>query len=140
MTLHIAKLCVGVADVAMLRRLQVERLAAGGTLRHRTRNFPRRAAEIVDGGSLYWVIAGTMAVRQRILDIDEERNEDGTGCAALVLDPDLVPLAGRAVRPFQGWRYLEAAAAPPDLDAIADDGQAALPASLRRELKELGLL
>ncbi len=139
--LHIMKLAVGIRDLAHLQSVQAARLAADPPLRHRTRNFPRRAAEVVDGGSIYWVVSGAVLVRQRILEIAEAQWEDGSACAALVLDPALVPVAGRPVRAFQGWRYLEAAAAPPDLAAIAvAEGAEQMPEPMRRELRELGLL
>lgn len=139
--LHIAKLAVGIRDLAHLQSVQQARLASNGKLEHFTRNFPRRAAEVLDGGSLYWVIAGSMLVRQRLLDIAEAQWDDGGKCAALVLDPALVPLAGRPTKPFQGWRYLAAAAAPPDATAPGGaKGADALPSALRQELQTLGLL
>lgn len=139
--LHLTKLCVGITDVAQLRDVQARRLRAGGELRHQTRSFPRRAAEIIDGGSLYWVIAGATVVRQRVIDIVEDRWDDGTRCAALLFDAELVAVAARPTRPFQGWRYLAPEAAPPDLAATAQAiGSETLPAGLRRELEVLGLL
>ncbi|MDE2199754.1 MAG: DUF1489 domain-containing protein [Rhodospirillales bacterium] len=139
--LHLTKLAVGIRDIAHLREVQAARAASDPPLRHRTRNFPRRAAEIIEGGSMYWVVAGAMLVRQRIADIIEDRWDDGSACAGLVLDPTLVPLAGRPTRPFQGWRYLEAAAAPPDLAAVkAAAGADDMPDALKRELRALGLL
>ena len=98
-------------------------------------------AEILAGGSIYWVVSGAMIVRQRIVDIAQDRWDDGVPCAGLFLDPVLVPVEGRLVKPFQGWRYLSAMDAPADLPGTArasgDDG---LPATLRRELRELCLL
>ncbi len=138
--LHLLKLCVGIRDIAQLQSVQAARLAAGTALRHQTRNFPRRAQEIVDGGSLYWVISGAILVRQRITAIEAERWDDGSACAGLHLDPVLVPVQGRSTRPFQGWRYLEAAAAPADLSATEADGADALPEPMRRALQALGLL
>ena len=139
--LHLTKLAVGVRDIAHLRELQAERAARNPPLRHRTRNFPRRAAEVIDGGSIYWVINGSMLARQRILDVIHDTWDDGSACAGLVLDPKLVPLTGRPTKPFQGWRYLAPADAPPDLIAARRAvGEAALPASMRRELQELCLL
>lgn len=139
--LHMMKLAVGVRDIAHLRELQAERRKSDPPLRHRTRNFPRRAAEITDGGSMYWVIAGAMVVRQRITDIIEDQWNDGTACAAIVLQPRLVPVAGRVIRPFQGWRYLEPESAPPDLTkADRATGEEALPPALKRQLQALGLL
>ncbi len=139
--LHIIKLCVGVSDIAELRGYQQARLARGEPLRHLTRSFPRRAPEVIDGGSLYWVISGAVAVRQRIIDIQEAAYDDGSKCAALHFDPELVPVAARPTKPFQGWRYLDPAAAPPDLAALASaEGAEALPPAMRRELETLGLL
>ena len=139
--LHLAKLAVGIRDVAHLREVQAARAAARPPLRHQTRMFPRRTAEITDGGSIYWVIRGAMIVRQRVLDVQEDRWDDDTRCAGLVLNPELIPVEGRPVKAFQGWRYLLAAEAPadigPDGPALGADG---LPDSLRRELRTLCLL
>ena len=136
--LHLMKLAVGIRDLGHLREVQAERARLTPPLRHLTRNQPRRAAEVLDGGSIYWVVAGSLLVRQRILDIQPAEDADAT---ALLLDPVMVPLAGRPTRPFQGWRYLAPAAAPPDLDAIpAASGGDALPAALQRDLRSLGLL
>ncbi len=139
--LHIAKLAVGVRDIEHIRALQTERARTTPPLRHRTRNFPRRGNEVLDGGSLYWVISGSMLARQRILDIVEDTRDDRTPCASFVLDPELVPLIGRPTRPFQGWRYLAAEAAPADLDASTMAmGEETLPPVLRRELRALCLI
>jgi hypothetical protein len=139
--LHLAKLAVGIRDIAHLAEVQAERLERRPPLRHLTRNFPRRAAELLDGGSIYWVIGGSMLVRQRFRDIVEDSWDDGGKCAALVLDPALVPLLGRPTKPFQGWRYLAATDAPPDqMPAAAADGETALPPTLLHALRELKLL
>jgi hypothetical protein len=139
--LHLTKLAVGVRDTDHLRELQAVRMREHPPLRHRTRNFPRRRSEVVDGGSMYWVIAGTMMARQRIVDIVEDHRDDMTPCASLVLDPDIVSLAGRPTRPFQGWRYLDPDAAPPDMQALgAIVGLESLPAALRLELRSLCLI
>lgn len=137
--LHLCKLAVGVRDVAHLRELQAARAANEPPLRHRTRNFPRRAGEIVGRGSLYWVIKGAMVVRQPVLDIREDRWDDGSRCTALVLDPNLIPVGGRLTKAFQGWRYLEHADAPGDLAADMGSGDG-LPEPLRLKLRELCLL
>ena len=118
--LHLVKLAVGARDVEHLRATQAARLARQETLRHRTRNRPRRAAELVDGGSLYWVVSGAVLVRQRITDIVEDHWEDGGKCSGLILDPALVSVAGRPMKPFQGWRYLAAGDAPADLHAMPE--------------------
>lgn len=139
--LHLTKLAVGIRDLEDLRLAQAERARRNPPLRHRTRAFPRRAAELLDGGSIYWVVSGAMLVRQRLLDIVEDTREDGSVCTALVLDPALVPLLGRPTKPFQGWRYLPPDDAPADLPPLrAARGEAALPERLRRELQALCLL
>jgi hypothetical protein len=139
--LHLTKLAVGVRDADHLRELQAERMRDYPPLRHRTRNFPRRRLEVIDGGSMYWVIAGTMMARQRILDIVEDQRDDQTPCTSLILDPEIVALAGRPTRPFQGWRYLDPDDAPPDMAALGGIvGLDSLPAALRHELRALCLL
>ncbi|HYZ23378.1 MAG TPA: DUF1489 domain-containing protein [Rhodopila sp.] len=139
--LHLTKLAVGVRDIEHLRAWQAERLRTHPPLRHRTRNFPRRRDEILAGGSLYWVINGSMLARQRVVDIIEDRRDDQTPCTSFVLDPELVPLVGRPTRPFQGWRYLEPEGAPADLaEPGAAGGLETLPASLRQELRALCLI
>ena len=139
--LHLTKLAVGVRDIDHLRDLQAERAARSPPLRHRTRSFPRRHQEVIDGGSMYWVINGSMLVRQRIVDIIEDSRDDGTACTGLLLDPGLVPLAGRPTKPFQGWRYLRPDEAPQDLAAGPRAiGEDALPPALRHELRVLCLL
>ena len=138
--LHLVKLAVGVRDVPQLRAFQAERALREPPLRHRTRNMPRRAAEILAGGSMYWVIGGAITTRQRILDLVEDRWDDGTQCAGVVLEPRLVPVRGRLMKPFQGWRYLQAADAPADLTAGPARGASALPEALRHELEALCLL
>jgi hypothetical protein len=140
--LHILKLAVGVRDVTHLREIQARRAVAEPPLRHQTRMMPKRAAEVTSGGSLYWVVTGFVQVRQRIVEIREDRWDDGTECAGLVLDPELVPVAARPVKPFQGWRYLSAEAAPADVaeGSAAAEGLDALPARMREELRALGLL
>lgn len=137
--MHLAKLAVGVSDVAHLEELQARRLEREGSLRHQTRNQPRRADEVVDGGSLYWVVAGVMLVRQRIVDIVEDRWDDGTRCAGLLLDPALVRVEGRPMKPFQGWRYLDPADAPADI-ASGSETFEGLPIALRNELRALCLI
>ena len=140
--LHLLKLSVGPRDVAELRDIQTRRLRDDPPLRHRTRVYPRRDAELLDGGSIYWVVAGFVRVRQRVLRVDRATRDDGMPCADLVLDPALVPVEARPVRAFQGWRYLKLDAAPADLahDMPIAEGLDTLPPRLRRELRALGLI
>ncbi|WP_298264019.1 DUF1489 family protein [Acidocella sp.] len=137
--LHLIKLAVGVRDFAHLAALQASRAGAGQPLRTQTRNLPKRADELCDGGSLYWVIGGIVQARQKILGVEAAIREDGTRCAVLVLEPVPVKVAGYAKKAFQGWRYLEPAAAPPDV--MAEGTQAYdMPEDMRRTLAGLGLL
>ena len=138
--LHIAKLAVGIRDVAHLRAAQAARSQEDPPLRHRTRNFPRRAEEIAGAGSLYWVVCGIMCVRQPITAVTPDTWPDGSRCAALLLDPALVAVAPRPVRAFQGWRYLEVADAPEDATEADTALAGVMPESLRRELIRLRLL
>jgi hypothetical protein len=136
---HLLKLSVGIRDVEHLLAVQHQRAELDPPLRHRTRQMPKRAAEIIDGGSIYWVIAGMLQCRQRILDIQPDRREDDTPCVALMLDPAAVLVAARPVRAFQGWRYLNRDEAPPDLDELGRSDQG-LPPALALALAELCLL
>src|ERR1700722_3472775 len=144
MTLHLIKLCVGVESIQSLAQWQKHRLPElkkkGRPLQlvHVTRQTPNRADELLDGGSLYWVIRGSIAVRQRLIDIRPARAKDGIPRCSLVYDPELVPTLRRARRPFQGWRYLASKDAPPDARSFR--GAKRLPEDLRIELAELGIL
>ena len=143
MPLHIIKLCVGCESLAELVGWQKQRLkekrAKGQKLElvHVTRMTPKRAAEILAGGSLYWVIKGQIAARQKLLEFRDVR-KNGVPHCGLVYDKALVPVVARPRRAFQGWRYLESADAPPDLSRTS--GAKDLPESLQRELAALGLL
>ena len=140
MPVHLIKLAVGIGGIDDLRRWQAQRAKQAAPLRHRTRNFPKRAEEIVAGGSIYWVISRMVSVRQRVTDILEAAYDDGSRCTDLVLDPVLVPVRPRAMKPFQGWRYLDVADAPPDEAAGVFVTADALPEKMRRELAALALL
>jgi hypothetical protein len=145
MPLHLIKLCVGCDSVRDLQdwikqRLKEKRRRGEKPEHiHRTRMVPKRAAELTDGGSLFWVIRGEIACRQRIRAVRPFRDKDGIGRCGLVLDPKVVLVAPRPFRAFQGWRYLTAKDAPRDL-AKAAPGAAAMPEKLRRELSQLGLM
>lgn len=139
------KLAVGIDDVdhlAAVQRRRREQAAADGLpaiSRHVTRNFPRRSDEVLAGGSMYWVIKGTMLVRQRIVGLERATGPDGVPRCAVLFDPELVPTAPRPCRAFQGWRYLDPADAPPDFDRRGEI-DADMPSELREELRALGLL
>lgn len=136
---HLIKLAVGARSIADIAAWQASRTSGDAAAVVGTRQFPKRAAELADGGSLFWVVGGLVLVRQAIVTVRETRREDGTRATAILVDRTLVPVAPRPQRAFQGWRYLAPAAAPPDLAAEAA-GADALPAALRRELASLCLL
>jgi len=139
--LHLIKLSVGPKDVGQLRAVQRLRARAQPPLRHQTRSVPRRKAELLEGGSIFWVVAGFVQVRQRLLDIVEDRWDDETACCGLVLDPELVPVEARAMKAFQGWRYLDPKDAPQDVDdGAAAQGADSLPEHLKRALREARLI
>jgi hypothetical protein len=104
---------------------------------HTTRMVPKRADELIDGGSIFWVIRGQIICRERILDIRPFTDRDGIHRCRLVLDPKCVLVEPRPRSAFQGWRYLEAKEAPRDLSRAAP-GAAKMPEQMRRELRELG--
>jgi len=142
-TLHLIKLCVGAESVESLAAWQKGRLKllrkAGRKpeLIHVTRMMPKRKNELLEGGSLYWVIKGYIAVRQPLIDIRPVVRNGQPHCA-LVYAPELIATARRFSRPFQGWRYLDPKNAPADLSQSASARN--LPEKLRAELSELGLL
>jgi hypothetical protein len=146
MALHLIKLCVGTDSIEDLASWQAERLQerrrAGEkrpNLFHRTFQSPKRRDELLDGGSLYWVIRGQIMCRERLLAVRPFVDRDGIGRCRLVLDPKVILVEPRPFRAFQGWRYLETKDAPRDLDRAAP-GARDMPENMRRELRQLGLL
>jgi hypothetical protein len=145
MTTNLIKLCVGAESVEDLsgwidaRLADKKRRGVPAENIHVTRMTPKRQDDVLGGGSLYWVIKGIIQCRQRILELRPVTGEDGIARCGIVLEPEVVLVEPRPRRPFQGWRYLVAKEAPPDLDG-ATKGIAEMPADMRRELAELGLL
>ena len=130
MALHIIKLGVGVPDVEWLER----RVAKGVPLVVHTRMTPKRAAEIEDGGSLFWVVKGTIVCRQPVLDISTLGEGKASRCE-ITLEPKVIRTAPMGRRPFQGWRYFEPKDIPADLDTL-EAGET--PEELVKQLRELG--
>ncbi len=145
MPLHLIKLAVGCESFKDLKSRVAERMKAAkqkGLPRHHihiTRMVPKRGEELLAGGSLYWVIRGEIAAREKIIAIEPFRDRDGIGRCRLVMQPKVIPVMQRPMRAFQGWRYLADSDVPPDLGSVGA-GVAAMPEPLRRELRELGLL
>jgi hypothetical protein len=145
MALHLIKLAVGCDSIKDLQdwvRERMRRAKEQGLPRrhiHITRMTPKRNEDLLDGGSLYWVIKGQIAARERLIGIEPFRDKAGIGRCRIVMQPKVIAVMPRPMRAFQGWRYLRATDAPPDLGQ-SGKGLAAMPEPMRRELRELGLL
>lgn len=141
MPLHIMKLAVGIDDLEHLDKRQREwRDKKTGHYRHWTRMTPKRTHEVLDGGSLYWVIKGMILLRQPILGFGEDEDEGKPMCV-IELAPVQILVQPRAQRAFQGWRYLKADGAPLDVKKggkLFIDPK--MPQPMRLELAKLGLL
>ena len=144
MTVHLIKLSVGIENIDHLTRVQDGRLRQAasdgqeGRLFHRTRHMPRRSEELLDGGSIYWIIKGRTRARQRLIGFESDVDEEGRKFCRLMLEPGLVPTDPWPHRPFQGWRYLETKDAPPDRARGQADQE--MPEEMIEELRDLGLL
>ncbi|MEM9733731.1 MAG: DUF1489 domain-containing protein [Pseudomonadota bacterium] len=142
MSLNLIKLSAGTESVEDLKRWNREHLrhlrAVGhkGPRFHTTRMVPKRMDELLDGGSIYWVIKGQIQARQKLVGIEPFTDRAGIRRCRLMLDDKLVPTQWQPKRPFQGWRYLKQEDAPLDLN----EGDEPMPAALRADLSELGLL
>lgn len=139
--IHLIKLSVGTQSVDDLIAWRESRAAAGfgrndGSHLHRTRMMPKRAAEIIGAGSIYWVIAGAVRCRQTIVGLDAAVDHEGKRCCDIVLAPEIIRTLPWPRRPFQGWRYLSPADAPPDLA----EGEEGPPEGMAEELARYGLL
>lgn len=146
MPLHLIKLSVGTDSIADLQgwiddkiKAQKKRGVKKPERIHTTRMVPKRADELKEGGSIYWVIKGQIMCRETILDIRPFTDKDGIHRCKLVLDPKCIPVEPRPRAAFQGWRYLVDKEAPRDLGKISK-GALAMPEEMRRELMQLGLL
>lgn len=133
---HLIKLAVGCDGIDSLKAFQVGRLRSHGHVFHLTRMVPKRGDELTDGGSIYWVIKGQIAARQRILAVESEMDDEGRPHCHLTLDAEVIEVEPRAAKPFQGWRYLAAADAPRD----RRPGESEPPPEMAEELRRLGLL
>lgn len=155
MAVHLVKLCVGIESIdelvawfasdACKKARKRKGLKRPNEHSHWTRLKPKRAEEVLDGGSLYWVIRGRICVRHRILRLEDVKDENGKAYCAIVYDPTVTLTETRPRRAFQGWRYLEEEDAPADLSnqraaLRAARAEADLPAKMVAELKALGLL
>ncbi len=136
MTIHMVKLCVGADTIDDLVAWQNRLMRTLPSPVHHTRMFPKRAEEMLRGGSIYWVIRRAIRVRQRIMEIRSVEDGEGRAMCELVLDPELVRTRAQPKRPFQGWRYLKPGDAPADLSsgALAADVPDGLDEALKAAL------
>ena len=145
MTVHLLRMAVRVESVGHLRTIQAERVQenAKGRKKKRlftyTRNVPKRGAELLDGGSIYWVVKRYIRVRQNILGIESATNAKGRRYCAVELDPELILIEPRRHKAFRGWRYFRSEAVPGDVERSAADAEN-LPPELADELRDLGLI
>ena len=143
MVLHLIKLAVGVDDLAHMKKVQAARRKQRRQTPRSpywvyTRNTPRRAEELLQGGSLYWVVRGVIRCRQELVGFDEDFDkEEARKYCRIKVKRTLIRTAPQACRAFQGWRYLEPDRAPPDI-SHGDSGD--MPEAMAAELKKLGLL
>jgi hypothetical protein len=139
--INLIKLSVGTESVEGLAAWhQTKRAQTVDFLpRHVTRMWPKREPELLNGGSIYWVIKGLIKSRQCIMRLDEVIGSDGIRRCAIVLDPELHRTQSATKRPFQGWRYLPPSDAPPDLPK-GRENEDTLPTELNRALAEIGVL
>lgn len=135
--IHLIKLCVGAERVEDLLDWQAQHYGTGPA-RHVTRMWPKRGAEILDGGSLYWVFKGVVLARQKVIGLEEVPGADGITRCAILLDRDVVRTEAMPRRPFQGWRYLAPEDAPADLRK-GREREDPLPRELQAALSEIGL-
>lgn len=138
--LHLIKLCVGVEHPQELIDWQDRRRAETGIDHafHVTRMWPRRADELLSGGSLYWVMKGMIRARQKVLGLEERIGTDGIRRCAIILHENVVQTEMVRRRAFQGWRYLSPDQAPADIAGAATD-TVALPDALSHALAEMGV-
>jgi hypothetical protein len=137
---NLLKLCVGadsVEDLLDWQRTHPSPFPTGERC-HVTRMWPKRDAELLAGGSLYWVIKGLVLCRQRILRLDEVTGADGILRCGLIMDPEVIRTEPVPRRAFQGWRYLETKDSPRDLPATRG-GDDSLPEPLALALAQIGL-
>tara|TARA_B100001769_G_C21658710_1_gene366258 strand:+ start:95 stop:514 length:420 start_codon:yes stop_codon:yes gene_type:complete len=133
MTIHLKKLAVGISSIEELLQRQKDIVGRYGEIIHITRNRPKKTFDLINGGSMYWVIKRQVKVRQRIIEVKELITHEGKKSAGIILENKLVKVRPTPMKPFQGWRYYQIEEIPPDIedDVFSDD--------FNNELSKLGL-
>ena len=148
MAIHLRKLCVGISNIQDLQQWQNTILQRKNRIFHRTRNTPKRQLELLDGGSIYWIIKAKYSVRQCIIGFEREEAEEviandpqkpAKPHCLIILDPKLIAVEPRPHRIFQGWRYLEPENTPRDLTKTSQEAIEELGIDMADELRNLGI-
>ncbi len=139
--INLIKLCVGINSIEHLIEVRKKRREQGLARYenydvHRTRMMPKKRDEIINKGSIYWVINGQIQCRQLIVDLQKQIDEEGKSCCDIVMDKKIIRTIWQPKQAFQGWRYLKPSDAPADLDARADKENMEIVA----QLSKLGLI
>lgn len=143
MALHIVKVAAGIGSLEELMRV-VDLYAyddpdLGPIMPMSSRNTPRRDSEVLDGGSVYWIIKRKIVARARIVAIREEDRYDGKKGCQICVEANVIATVPFTKNGFQGWRYLLPENAPADLiTGDSDEGHGS--PELAAELQTLGLL
>lgn len=144
-TIHLLRTAAGLKDLQELQDVQghfrtrsVKGL--GQVVVVTTRNTPKRADELLNGGSLYWIVKNAIQARQDILDIRTVKDADGQTQCQILLAPQIMRVLPVAQKAVQGWRYLDGAKAPRDLGVMGGANDDAPPEDMAQELRNLGLL
>lgn len=130
MPLHLTKIAFGARTYDDIARWFENR----PHLAVNTRYCPTRVEELA-GGSLFWIHEHALVARSPILGFEQQPN----GRWWINLEPRLIQVQTTPRRAHQGWRYLKAEDAPPDL-ADGDGQSDILPPRMVGELAKLGLV
>ena len=144
MSVHIIKLVVGVSDLDEFLEVQKASIVdfeGAPANAVQTRYKPKRDQEVLAGGSLYRVIKNKIVCRQRVIGFDTYESADKGTQTLIMVDPEVIQTYSTPRRPFQGWRYLEASAAPKDRGIyLGDNKRDEIPEDLEESLRDAGLL
>jgi hypothetical protein len=123
------------AESAEHLRQRLEVNAVGGEVRLTTRYLPKRHVEMA-GGSLYWILKHALIARTPLIGF----MDNGEGRTWIRLRPELIAVRALPKRAHQGWRYLDAANAPPDLAAGETNDSNHMPPKMLSKLIGMGLV
>lgn len=147
MHVNLLRPCVGIDSPRALYENQIASRQIMGADHNRynyftTRNTPKRANEILNGGSVYWIVKGAIIMRQTIVDIETLVDNNNKKYCLITKDPEIMLVKPMPYRAMQGWRYLESEKAPDDLYPFDPDQtpEDEVDPKMAKELAELGLL